>query len=354
MNPKDQPMTSHITALAAGAALQRQEPSLVDSRRQARFRRETVATAAVYGACAVLLLAASAISPGFNGLDKLGTILILASFLIVAAFGQGLVILIGGLDLSVPSLITLGGILSAGWVGTAAPQAQLPLLLATVLVCCAVGAVSGLGVAWLKVPAFIMTLAMGVIVYSACLGVTKGSPGGSAPTLLAGLMQGQWHSVPVAGPFTLVFIALAVLLQRRTVFGVRLYAIGSSANAAHVAGLRVRALTMAAYAVSAGCAGLCGMMLVGYSNGATLRMGDAYLLPSVAAVVVGGSSIFGGRGSFIGTVGGALLLTVLSMLITSLGLAQGWRTVIEGLVILLALLLLQDRLLDSIRRRLRR
>ena len=101
-------------------------------------------------------------------------------------------------------------------------------------------------------------------------------------------------------------------------------------------------MTILAYMASAASAGLAGLMLAGYSDGATLRMGDSYLLPSIAAVVVGGSSILGGSGSFAATVGGALLLTTLSTVIAALGIGQGWRTVIEGSIILIALLLLRE------------
>ncbi|MNG27415.1 Ribose transport system permease protein RbsC [compost metagenome] len=91
------------------------------------------------------------------------------------------------------------------------------------------------------------------------------------------------------------------------------------------------------------------MLLVGYSNGATLRMGEPYLLPSVAAVVIGRSSISGGRGSFIGTLAGALLLTILDMIISSLGFSQGWRTVISGAIILFAIVLQHEGAMDYLR-----
>ena len=99
-------------------------------------------------------------------------------------------------------------------------------------------------------------------------------------------------------------------------------------------------------------AGLVGAMLVGYSNGATLRMGDSYLLPSIAAVVIGGSSILGGSGTFIGTVGGAILLTTLSTVISAIGLSEGWRTVIEGGIIIVALMVLRGEVLSQIGNRL--
>src|SRR5699024_1879072 len=96
---------------------------------------------------------------------------------------------------------------------------------------------------------------------------------------------------------------------------------------------------MMPYVISAMCSGFAGFMLVGYANGATLRMGDDYLLPSIAAVVIGGSSILGGKGGFLGSVGGAFLLTILGTIITAIGINLGFRTIIEGGIILIALLL---------------
>lgn len=329
------------------------QPTFSDKRSSARVRPETLATVAVFIACALLLGVARLVIPGFGGVQQLATLVALASFLIVVAYGQGFVVLIGGLDLSMPSVLTLGGVLAAGWIG-ANGELSAWSYVAALAVCAGVGVVNGIGVTWLQVPAFIMTLASGVVVYSICLGATGGSPSGSAPPALSALMQGRVGEVPAAVLFALVFVAVAWFLQARTVFGRQLAALGSNPRAAHIAGLRVRLLTVGAYAASAACAGWAGMMLVGYSNGATLRMGDSYLLPSIAAVVIGGSSIFGGRGSYLGTVGGALLLTILSMIITSLGMPQGWRTLIEGGVILLALLLMQDRVLEAARRMLQR
>ncbi|MFT7440718.1 MAG: ribose transport system permease protein, partial [Sulfitobacter sp.] len=125
--------------------------------------------------------------------------------------------------------------------------------------------------------------------------------------------------------------------------------VGNNPEAAYVAGLARRRLIVSAYVISALCAGLTGILLASYANGATLRMGDDYLLPSIAAVVVGGSSILGGRGTFLGTIGGAMLLTTLATILSALGIGQGWKTVMEGGVILLALILLRDQVFDGLR-----
>jgi ribose transport system permease protein len=200
-----------------------------------------------------------------------------------------------------------------------------------------------------KVPAFIMTLAMGIIIYSLSLGATGGSPNGVSPKALTWLMSARTLGIPVIVIFTVIGAIVAFVVQARTRFGTRLYALGSNPMAAKFAGLHTIRLTIMTYGLCALLAGIAGMLLVGYSNGATLRMGEPYLLPSVAAVVIGGSSISGGRGSFIGTLAGALLLTILDMIISSLGFSQGWRTVISGAIILFAILLQHEGAMDYLR-----
>lgn len=320
--------------------------AVTDTRKSSRISREALNIAGIFLLCILALLAAKWINPNAGGFQQLETILVLCSFLVVVAFGQGLVVLIGGLDLSIPSLITLGGILTAVWVGADGGLWHSAVVLA---VCAAVGVVNGVGIAVFKIPAFIMTLAMGIIVYSLCLGATGGSPNGASPHVFTWLMSARALGIPVIVLFTLAGAAIAFIVQSRTRFGTRLYALGSNPLAAKFAGLHTVRLTIMTYGLCALLAGVTGMLLVGYSNGATLRMGEPYLLPSVAAVVIGGSSISGGRGSFIGTLAGVLLLTILDMIISSLGFSQGWRTVISGAIILLAIVLQHEGAMDYLR-----
>jgi ribose transport system permease protein len=322
------------------------EPAAADTRKSSRLSRETLNIAGVFLLCVLAMLAARWINPNAGGYQQLETILVLCSFLVVVAFGQGLVVLIGGLDLSIPSVITLGGILTAVWVGADGGIVKTCAVLAA---CAGVGVLNGLGIGIFKVPAFIMTLAMGIIVYSLCLGATGGSPNGVSPKALTWLMSGRAAGIPVIVIFTVIGAVIAYLVQSRTRFGIRLYAMGSNPTAARFAGLHTLRLTLMTYALCGLLAGVTGMLLVGYSNGATLRMGEPYLLPSVAAVVIGGSAISGGRGSFLGTLAGALLLTILDMIISSLGFSQGWRTVISGAIILFAILLQHEGAMDYLR-----
>ncbi|PWE55813.1 ABC transporter permease [Metarhizobium album] len=333
-------MTSQVDVMSKFQAEQ-------DTRKARRIDRHTVSAIAVFVLCVVLILASRLVSPSLGSWQQVLTVLTLASFLVVLSFGQGLVILTGGLDLSLPAVITLGGVLTTTWIGNG-PGAwyMLPFVLA---ICGGVGLASAIGIVWLKVPPFIMTMATSIIVSSAALGLTNGTPRGASPDVLLLLMKGSWLGIPAPVYFLVIFAVVGWIVQSRTVFGRYLYALGTNRDAARIAGVPITLVSVLPYVISAVCAGFVGMMLVGYANGATLRMGDNYMLPSIAAVVIGGSSILGGNGNFAGTVGGAILLTTVGTVIAAIGLEQGLRTIIEGGIILVALLLLREELFERLR-----
>jgi ribose transport system permease protein len=290
----------------------------------------------------VLIVASRSLGPGFGSFAQIKAILLISSFVMIVAFGQQMVILIGGLDLSVASMMTLGGVLAFNWIGSSGPALLWGVPL-TLCITAAIGACNGIGVSVLGIPPFIMTLAMGIILYGVTLGFTQGTPTGTASPFLASLFASTRVGVPMLY-LILVGTALGWYVQVRTSFGRKLYALGSSPTVAYVAGLRVRQLTIATYAISGASAALAGILMTGYVSGVTLMMGQSYLLPSVAAVVIGGTSIVGGRGIYPGAVVGAILLTTLSTIVSSLGIAEGWRTIIYGSVILVALVLLKEDL----------
>lgn len=323
-----------------------------DTRASARVSREAISAATVAVLCVVLLLGARFVSPSLGSWSQVETVLVLGFFLVILSFGQGLVILSGGLDLSLPSLITLGGILATSWIGAGNPM-QWYLLPCVLAACGLVGLVSAAGIVWLKVPPFIMTMAMSIIVASALLGYTSGTPRGAAPDFAIALMKGRLSGIPLPIVVLIGFVLLGWLFQSRSVIGRYFYAVGTNEDAARIAGVPLTLARILPYVISAMCAGFVGIALVGYSNGATLRMGDDYLLPSIASVVIGGSSILGGRGTFLGTVGGAILLTTLGTIISALGLEFGLRTIIEGSIVLIALLLLREELFQKLRNLLR-
>lgn len=319
-----------------------------DNRRSARISGQAVTTITIFAITLAMVFASRLVSASFGGWNQIETILYLGSFLVFCSFGQGLVILVRGLDLSIASVIALGGILTTSMMNGA--DAGIWYIVPVILLACGgVGLISGLGVALLNVPPFIMTMAVGLITYSACLGLTGGTPRGYPAPMLSDLMAARPLGLPAPVLLLLLFVVIGTAIQSYSGLGRKLNAVGNNPRAAHIAGLSSRRLIASAYVISAVCAGFTGIMLTGYSHGATLRMGDDYLLSSIAAVVVGGSSIVGGKGSFLGTVGGALLLTTLSTVLSALGIAHGWKTIIEGSVILIALIALREQFFTAVR-----
>ncbi|WP_461416814.1 ABC transporter permease [Gordonia sp. GN26] len=289
----------------------------------------------------VLLLAAIPLSrlasenfPSWSLVD--GT-LVLSLFLVLVAFGQGLVILTGGIDLSLATIVTLGAYLTGRLASDGMP---LPLaILLTLLGCAVVGVVNGLLVGKAGFPAFIVTLATGSIVAALLLGVSRGAPAQQSPSQLSSWF-GNSSILGISTPIWMLLVVclLGWAIQHRSVLGRRAFAVGGSPTAAKLSGIPVISTYVMTYAVAAIAYGLAGIALLGYSSGADLSIGNNWLLPSITAVVVGGSSIRGGAGAFIGTVGGAILITLLGTDISAAGLAEGWKQVLYGLIIIAALL----------------
>jgi ribose transport system permease protein len=317
------------------------------------FKPETATALLVLLAAVLMMLAMKALNPGFGSVQQIAAILTTSIFLVVASYGQGLVILLGGIDLSIGVVMSIAGMMIAG-LTNGSNEALTWALPVTLISCIAIGLLNGLGVAFLKIPPFIMTLANGTAFFGVALGVTAGSSQRTVAPALQVLMSAQIGGIPV--PIVLIgcFLVAGSLLQSRTTEGRKLYAIGSSLAAARVVGLPIEALTIAAYGVSGLCAGIAGLLLAGYSSSATLDMGDPFLMPTIAAVVIGGACVTGGRGLYFGTFAGAIFLSALSTIITVLSLSQGWRNIIQGGIIIIALILQTKQwyLLSIVNRRL--
>jgi ribose transport system permease protein len=286
-----------------------------------------------YLAAFILFLAVSLYSPGFANPAHVATLITLASFIGIVAIGQTLVIVGGGIDLSVPWILNSAAIL----VTALAHGQNLPLVWIVPLILlfgCAVGVINGIGIALLRVPPIVMTMSVNVITQGLLLIVTRGFPPPLAPKALTFIAAGKLGPVPV---MLLVWVVLAVILvviERRTTFGRFLYAVGSNRTVAALSGVPIVRTTITAYALSGTTAALAGILLCGYSRQAYLGMGDPYLFTSIAAVAIGGASILGGTGSYLGTIAGALVLTILTGVLPIFRLDIGALRIIYGLVIL--------------------
>ncbi len=267
---------------------------------------------------------------------------VLSSFLAILALGQGTVILTGGLDLSVPWTIGLAGILLAGIVqgSDAALVYALPIVL---LVAVAIGIVNGVGIVALGISPIVMTLATNGILQGIALLYSGGTPAGFSSPLLRWFMTAKIGGVTPVVFFMALFVVVAVALLSRTPFGRRVYGIGNGLRAARLSGIAVGRTLIGVYVLSAVCSGLVGILLTGFSGQASLGMGDDYLLPSIAVVVVGGALITGGRGHYLGMLAGVLLLTGLQTLLAGSNLPYAMRAILFGLVVLGAVIALRER-----------
>jgi ribose transport system permease protein len=211
------------------------------------------------------------------------------------------------------------------------------------LIACLIGLANGIGIVYLGISPIVMTLAMNGILQGAALLYSQGTPAGFSSPMLRWFMTGRIGFVTPVVLFLVVFVAVAVLLLSRTSFGRRVYGIGNGVRAAKLSGIAVDRTLILVYVLSAFCAGLVGVMLTGFSGQASLGMGDEYLLPSIAVVVVGGALITGGRGHYLGMLGGVLLLTALQMLLAGTNLPYATRAILYGLVVLGAVIALREK-----------
>ena len=253
--------------------------------------------------------------------------------LAILAGCQTLTMLTGGIDLSVAAVASMAGFVVATFVsGLGAPVGIVVALFAAALA----GLVNGVGVGVFRVHPLIMTLGMSLVV----LGLANvwqlqmvQTNSGVAPALRWLGTEVVLGIVPVS---LLVFVPLAALILvglRRTGYGRLLYAIGDNPIAARLSGARAWQVLIVLYVISALMAALAGFLVTGLTNVASVSLVDSSLLPSVAAAVIGGTSILGGRGGFGGTIVGALILTVVSSLLSSLGYPEAVRQVLFGAII---------------------
>ncbi|MDR5761821.1 ABC transporter permease [Caballeronia sp. LZ035] len=291
----------------------------------------------------VVVITAIVYGPGvLASANFYSSLLTLTLFLAILGLGQGAVILTGGLDLSMPWLITLSGVLLTGLTHgmNGAAVWAVPVVLAVGLL---VGVFNGVGVVMLGLPPIVVTLAANGLLQGLTLIYCNGSPQGWSPPGISEFTNGRIGPLSLAAWSVPVFLVIALLLLHRTPFGRRVYAVGNSPVAARLSGVRVGVTLIAVYCLSGLCSAVVGLLLAGFSSQAFLGMGDPYLLPSIAVVVVGGALITGGRGHYLGVFGGALLLTALGTLLAGTTVPPAVRDIINGLVVLAAVITLRDK-----------
>ena len=282
--------------------------------------------------------------PGFANPAQAVNIVRLAAFLGIIAAGQTLVIISGGegIDLSVGAIVTLGAILVFR-VTDKQDSMVLPALGVALLAGTAIGAINGIGITALGVPPLVMTLGMAGVVQGLILVVTQGELiGGSASIMGTLIAKPLILGIPGIVIIWIIFGLLMWLLLERTTYGRQLFAVGVNRVTSRLSGVGVPWTVALTYTLSGMLAALGGFLVLGFTGNVFLNLGDRYLFPSIAAVVVGGTLMTGGQGSYWGTMAGALVLTLITSLLTTLQLPEAFRLMILGLI-LLALLSVYGR-----------
>lgn len=255
------------------------------------------------------------------------------AFLGVVAAGMMLVILLGHIDLSVPWTIAAAAMMAT----TVGGPAAIPVGLGVGLL---VGLVNGFGVAWLRIPSMIFTLGVNAVLRGLMVAHTGGfAPQTAATPLMQYLAVGKIAGIPVALIVWAVVSVGIIVLLNRTSLGRYIFAIGNREAAAYLAGVATRRVVIIAFCLCGMLSGLAGTLLAGYSTKAYQGMGDAYLLPAIAAVVIGGTHILGGRGRYIGTLLGVILIVLLNSVLSIMQMPEAGRQVIYGSVIIFMLLI---------------
>lgn len=287
----------------------------------------------------IFFIAAQMIIPGFMNIKNIGNVLKIASFTGIAAIGQTLAILQGGIDMSISNVVTFANIIAAQII--MGKNENIALALVVVMLTGAIcGVVNAAGIYFLRIPPMIMTLGLGTIIYGAAMIYSNGAPKGNAAPFLRYLVNEM--AVGGAFPWIVVFWVIisgvVIIVLKKTTSGRKLYAVGNNPIAAKFSGINAGKIVFIVYIISGITAALTGMLLVGYTGTASARAGDVYSMDSIVAVVIGGTAITGGKGGYESTVAGAILLTVLSSLLTVVNISEAGRTIIQGIIILVMLL----------------
>lgn len=286
----------------------------------------------------LVLIAASLGIRGFGSYGHLRYLLELAAVIGIVAAGQTLVILMGGIDLSAGAVMTVSAILlpvlSPAFDPTGLSGVVLILGIATLI-----GLGNGAGAAWLGVPPIIMTLAMATFLQGLLVIVAGGSAVSVTNAAVIWLGQARPMGIP-AGVILWAIVSVVVLvLIHRLPTGARFLALGANPLAARLSGVSVTKHTLILYALSGLFSGMAGILILGMNRQGYVGIGDPYVLTSIAAVVLGGTSILGGRGTYAGTIPGAILLVTTTALITVINASPGWRSIMFGTLILTLLLI---------------
>jgi len=288
----------------------------------------------------ILMAVITIINSNFLTANNLLNLLLQVTSNALIAFGMTFVILTGGIDLSVGSILALSSALTAGLLGSGMPV-TLAILISLILGCI-LGMMNGLLISYGKLAPFIVTLATMTIFRGATLVYTNGNPitKGLSDTFLFQFL-GQGYIVGIPFPVIIMFIVFIVLyvLLHKTAFGKSVYAIGGNEKAAYISGVKLNKVKIIIYSISGMMASISGLIITSRLSSAQPTAGASYEMDAIAAVVLGGTSLSGGKGRILGTLIAALIIGVLNNGLNIIGVSAFWQQVVKGVVILIAVLI---------------
>lgn len=295
-----------------------------------------------------LMMVITFINPNFLTANNLLNLLLQVTANGFIAFGMTFVILTGGIDLSVGSILALSSALTAGLIA-----AGIPVPFAILLAVCMggiFGMLNGLLVAYGKLAPFIVTLASMTIFRGATLVFTNGNPltQGLSDSFLFQFL-GQGYVVGIPFPVILMFLVFIILyvVLHKTAFGKSVYALGGNEKAAYISGVKLNKVKIIIYTISGIMASISGLIITSRLSSAQPTAGTSYEMDAIAAVVLGGTSLSGGKGRILGTLIGALIIGVLNNGLNIIGVSAFWQQVVKGVVILIAVLLNRFKMAKS-------
>jgi ribose transport system permease protein len=287
----------------------------------------------------VLLIVGQILSPGFASWSGINQVVGAAAILAIPSCGQSLVMISGnfGIDLSVGQVMSLTAV--AGYMVLGSGQSFLPIAVLVVLgIGGCIGAVNGSLVALVRLPALVVTLGTLVVAQGIVLVLaSKGTPAGSVPPILDDMTTRSIGGIKWVTILAAVFVGGMVVFTKRSRFGRMLFLVGSNREAARLSGLRVRRIVIITFVLAGMCSGFAGLLLLSYAGTANLDLGSEYLVLSIAATVIGGTSLAGGEGSLIGAATGAIAFEVINALMLTLGASTAVRQMVVGGLLMLLL-----------------
>lgn len=295
----------------------------------------------IWGVLILILIVAALISPSFTNPRNFPNIMRQSAALMLVAIGQTIVLLIAGIDISVGSVVSLTVVVMAALMQPT-PESMALTLLVGLGVGALVGLINGLLVTRLKLSPFMVTLAMLSIVQGLALQLRQ-NPQATIPRDFSPYFVDELWGIPI--PFLLILIStiLAALMLRHTRFGRHLYAIGSNENATRLSGMSTDRIKLAAYTLCGFMAAAGGVFVAARSRAGDPLIGESFAFDSITAVVLGGTSLFGGVGSIWGTMAGVFIITILSNILNLTGVPSNYQFLLKGGLLVLAVMVYRKR-----------